>query len=114
MAPEVLAALIAEVGKTARWLIGGLGVIVTALVTGYAPTNLPDPVVAGILLGLVVGGVGATLGLAGYLYGRAERNFRLQKTKELCDRINELEVMIDPQRTSSALSRDGTTNPRDE
>ncbi len=50
---------------------------------------------------------------AALLYARVERSFRLKKTKQLTERIQELERRIDPNRSSSGLTPTGETNPND-
>lgn len=46
------------------------------------------------------------------LYKR-ERSLRLNKTESLSHHIESLEKLLDPNRTSSELTRRGTTNPED-
>jgi len=55
------------------------------------------------------------LSLAGLLgaWGVAERYLRHRKVEFLQGRIKSLETTIDPQRTSSQLTIEGKTNPRD-
>ena len=45
-------------------------------------------------------------------YGLAQRRLRKRKVAELAERIKRLEVQIDPNRSSSGLSPEGTT-PKD-
>lgn len=56
-----------------------------------------------------------TLSLAGgaAIWASFERLAKQRKTKYLQDRIIELETIIDPNRSSSGLTRSGGTNPRD-
>ncbi|MDO3434620.1 hypothetical protein QWJ46_18255 [Rhizobium sp. CBN3] len=56
-----------------------------------------------------------TLGLAGAAgtWAVAERMLRERKTQKLQDRVKELETRIDPNRSTSGLTRTGKTNPRD-
>jgi hypothetical protein len=42
-------------------------------------------------------------------YAWMERRLRRRKTKTMADRITELETMIDPNRTSSGLTKTGDT-----
>lgn len=112
--PEVQAAFVAEAGKTFRWFIGGLTIFLAVVFGGFAPANLPSPIVAGIWIGLALSALGGMIGLAGFVYGRNQERFRERKTRELAARIRELEQLIDPDRTSSGLSPDGNTNPEDD
>ncbi|MBI1790615.1 MAG: hypothetical protein HYR60_24050 [Acidobacteria bacterium] len=57
--------------------------------------------------------VGYGLGLAGTLYGLKERKLRRDKTEYLQDRIQKLEKQMDPNRSTSRLTKRGTTNPMD-
>jgi hypothetical protein len=43
-----------------------------------------------------------------------ERKLRLRKTRYLQGRIRELEQRVDPNRTSSGLLEDGSSNPKDD
>ncbi len=47
------------------------------------------------------------------VWGLGERALRQMKTAELQGRIRKLEMRIDPQRSTSGLTRRGTTNPDD-
>lgn len=47
------------------------------------------------------------------LYAMAQRKLRLKVTSSLQERIKELELRIDPLRTSSGLLPTGETNPED-
>lgn len=53
-------------------------------------------------------------GGAAILYGLRERGQKREKTRILGQRIKELEMSIDKNRTSSGLLSDGRTNPSDE
>jgi cation transport ATPase len=57
----------------------------------------------------------ATATLAGFvgLWGYLERRNRQKTVERLHARIKQLEQKIDPNRTSSGLTSDGRTNPRD-
>jgi hypothetical protein len=55
--------------------------------------------------------VTVALGAAGWAL--IERGLRYHKTKYLQDRIKKLETEIDPQRSTSGLTRTGRTNPKD-
>jgi hypothetical protein len=46
-------------------------------------------------------------------WGAIERTLRYRKVEQLQGRIKELELRIDPRRTSSGLTPKGKTNPRD-
>ena len=72
-------------------------------------------------IGLNLGGsltitetVGYGLGLAGMLYGVRERKLRRDKTEYLQERIQKLEKQVDPNRSTSRLTKRGTTNPMDQ
>lgn len=54
----------------------------------------------------------ALAGFAGF-WALAERWLRHRKVEHLQGRIRELEVSIDPKRTSSQLTSKGKTNPKD-
>jgi hypothetical protein len=56
--------------------------------------------------------LGAAAG--GIVYGHKQRRLRQQKTARLEGRIHELEQAIDPGRSSSRLTPEGKTNPKDE
>lgn len=51
--------------------------------------------------------------IAAIVYGYLQRREKLRKTENLQGRITELETRIDPNRSSSGLLKDGTTNPED-
>ncbi len=53
------------------------------------------------------------VGVSGGLYGLFERKFRRDKTEYLQTRIQQLEKKLDPNRSSSRLTKRGTTNPKD-
>lgn len=114
MPPEIAAALISEAGKTIRWIIGGGTAILGAYFAGLLPEGAASDDAFRIISGSVIMGVaGLAFGFGGVVYGRLEREHRLTKTRELSERIQELEEMIHPERTSSGLSPDGQTHPRD-
>jgi hypothetical protein len=48
-------------------------------------------------------------GAGGVGYGYYERRLRKKQTASLAEKKNALEEIIDPNRSSSGLSRDGTT-----
>lgn len=52
-------------------------------------------------------------GGCGTLYGYKERRLRHKKTEELAAYASQLEASIDPNRTSSKLTKKGTTRPGD-
>jgi hypothetical protein len=52
-------------------------------------------------------------GIGGVGYGLAERRLRHKKTQEMAEHSARLEARIDPNRTSSGLTRRGTTRPED-
>lgn len=52
-------------------------------------------------------------GLLGVAYGLLERRLRYQKVEHLQGRVRELELEFDPNRSSSLLTVQGRTNPRD-
>jgi hypothetical protein len=56
-----------------------------------------------------------TLGLAGAAatWAVAERMLRQRKTQSLQDRIKDFETKVDPNRSTSGLTRTGKTHPRD-
>jgi hypothetical protein len=58
----------------------------------------------------------AALGAAGggIVYGQRERKLRQKKTAYLEGRIHKLEQVKDPGRSSSRLTSEGKTNPKDE
>jgi hypothetical protein len=60
--------------------------------------------------------VGASLmtGLLGIAYGTYERQLRYRKVEYLQGRVRELETLLDPNRSTSGLTPQGRTNPRDE
>lgn len=51
--------------------------------------------------------------IVGLLYGFAERKLRQQKTSHFQARITRLESIIDKGRSSSGLTKDGQTHPKD-
>ena len=53
------------------------------------------------------------LGVGGLGYGLAERRLRHKKTQEMAEHNAKLEATIDRDRTSSGLTRRGTTRPED-
>ena len=52
-------------------------------------------------------------GAGGIIYGYGERRLRQRNIKRLAESKNDLERIIDPKRTSSKISRTGTTRPGD-
>ncbi len=58
--------------------------------------------------------VAYVFGAAGAGYGMAERTLRRKTIARLADENRRLEQMVDPQRTSSNLTRHGTTRPEDQ
>jgi len=54
-----------------------------------------------------------TLGGGGMLYGWSERRLRQRNIKRFGQAAADMEKVIDPQRSSSHLSTDGTTHPLD-
>jgi hypothetical protein len=52
-------------------------------------------------------------GAGGVGYGLRERALRRKTTDRFAERVAALETKIDPNRTSSHLTRRGTTNPED-
>ena len=62
----------------------------------------------------ITNAVGYGLGAVGTVYGLKERKLRRDKTEYLQDRVQKLEKQIDARRSSSRLTRRGTTNPDDE
>ncbi len=57
--------------------------------------------------------VAITLSGAACAWAIVERSLRRRKTDKLQGRIIELESLIDPDRSSSGLMTNGTTNPKD-
>lgn len=53
-------------------------------------------------------------GLGGAAYGMAQNRLRRRDVRRLHGRVAELETIIDPKRSTSTLSLDGDTNPKDE
>ena len=53
------------------------------------------------------------LGGGGIAYGLNERRLRRKAIERLSGRVQELEKRLDPKRTSSKLTRRGTTRPED-
>lgn len=53
------------------------------------------------------------LGVGGIIYGYGERRLRLKAIERLANRQIELEKRIDPGRSSSGLTPQGTTRPED-
>ena len=53
------------------------------------------------------------VGIAGLLYGLAERKLKTGYVEKFSDRIEELETRIDPERSSSGLPSTGKTRPSD-
>ncbi len=58
-------------------------------------------------------GVAYLLGGGGVAYGLNERRLRRKTIERLSGRIQELEKRLDPRRSSSKLTRRGTTRPED-
>ncbi len=52
-------------------------------------------------------------GAFGVLFGLRERRLRHKKVGYLTERVRELEQAIDPHRSTSGLTPEGKTNPRD-
>lgn len=58
-------------------------------------------------------GVAWATAAGGVAYGEAQRRLKKKVIRSRANRIQELEEMIDPQRSSSALMSDGSTRPED-
>jgi hypothetical protein len=61
----------------------------------------------------VAGGIGGTLIVGGILYGAGQAALRRRNIQRLASVKNELERIIDPNRTSSHLTKRGKTPPGD-
>jgi hypothetical protein len=57
--------------------------------------------------------VSYAFGAGGLLYGLRQRHLRQENVRRLTNRPQQLEKMIDPARTSSGLTPQGTTQPGD-
>ncbi|MFO1053922.1 MAG: hypothetical protein U1F36_17025 [Planctomycetota bacterium] len=57
--------------------------------------------------------VSLTVGLVGIIYGSKERALRRRVVVQLAAQKTDLEKRLDPGRTSSSLTIDGMTNPKD-
>lgn len=57
--------------------------------------------------------VSAVFGFVGVLYGYLQKLLRKRTIERLTGRIAELEKSIDPVRSSSMISKDGSTRPED-
>lgn len=109
-----MVALINQGGATIRWLIGGLSTI--AITVFYLPgcdCDVEHTFTKILTYSIVFGLLCFVLALSGYLYGRSQKKFRLRKTELLSARIRELELVIDPNRSSSGLQPSGETHPGD-
>jgi hypothetical protein len=52
-------------------------------------------------------------GVGGIAYGRGQRKLRKERIEDLSSKKAQLEKIIDPDRTSSRLTKRGDTNPED-
>lgn len=61
----------------------------------------------------IVTGAALVFGIAGVGYGYVQRSQRRRTVESMQHHVRELEVQIDPSRTSSGLTTRGDTNPED-
>ncbi|MER8511664.1 hypothetical protein NKH47_01740 [Mesorhizobium sp. M1060] len=103
--------------KTARLIVKWLGIVFAIMAGGYALrpfagertiVSLAFSFLADVKFALAI-----TLTGAAVAWAAAERMLRRRKTEQLQDRIIDLERRIDPNRTTSGLTKKGMTNPRD-
>ncbi|WP_424813585.1 hypothetical protein [Roseococcus sp. YIM B11640] len=95
----------------------GLGYLLYLCVVEMAGKTTVVDVAANFFLRTAKGGVvGLSLGFAfaASLWAYAERRTRQLKVQKLSDRIIDLERKVDPNRTSSGLTRSGLTHPEDD
>lgn len=115
---EVISAITEKwstIRSAVRWLgITGIGFAIAYALTGMAGKQTNVMLSAVFSVAADVKFV-ATLTLAGAAcaWAAAERYMRVTAVKRLTDRNKDLETQIDPERSSSGLTRDGKTNPRD-
>ena len=65
------------------------------------------------ILGSVTLTASLTLTAGAAFWGYLERKFRQKKVEYLQGRIRDLELMLDPERTTSGLTTQGKTHPMD-
>lgn len=103
--------------RLARLVVTFAGICFVILCSGYALRPFAGQVTIVSLvfsfLADIKFAVAVTLAGAASAWAVAERVLRRRKTEQLQGRIIELERRIDPERTSSDLTPQGTTNPRD-
>lgn len=86
----------------------------TSIASLAGQTTIAD-IVVNFLGNVNIGeGVALLFGAGGTAYGLAERYQRQRMIKRLHGRTKELELKIDPKRSSSSLTETGDTNPKDE
>lgn len=117
---EVVIAVVREscdtVRKCAPWVaIGWMFwclVLIARAVAGQLTVTQID-VIAGVFGKLGSPGPAWVLSLVAIGYGYSQRRERLRKTTYLQERIIQLELKLDPNRSSSELQRDGSTRKED-
>jgi len=108
-----------EVGKTVRFLVGAAAACFVAYMFALCADSLAGKSTNANILVNLAGKFEASLllswgvGVGGVLYGRGQRKLRKSTTERLTQRIVELEQGIDPNRSSSKLTKTGDTNPED-
>ncbi|MFF0919072.1 hypothetical protein ACFYE8_05145 [Rhizobium leguminosarum] len=108
---------VSERYRTVRTLFRVAGGVLAAYLLGislapFAGENTAVTVALNILADVKFA-LTITLAGAASTWAVFERIAKQRKTKYLQDRIIELETTIDPNRSSSGLTRSGKTNPRD-
>jgi hypothetical protein len=112
-------AIVEQVGQTVRTLLlvgGAVGIawIGRLMVSDLAGKSTDANIIVDLLGKLEVSITLAWLACAGgVFYGISQNRLRKRAVVKLHQRIETLELLIDPTRTSSQLTERGDTNPRD-
>jgi hypothetical protein len=105
------------VQSVAKWCtIGWLGYQATQSIKALAGSTTTVDLALQFLLNTPPGitvTVSTSFGLFGVVYGLGERRLRLRRTAQMAGRVKELELRIDPNRSGSGLTPDGTPSLRD-
>lgn len=101
--------------RTVRTAIRVVGVVGCVWLTRDALSSFAGTVTSVTLSVLADMKVGVSIALAGCAaaWGGLERYLRHKKVEQMQGRIKELELKIDPARSSSGLTPAGRTNPKD-
>lgn len=114
-----IGAVIDQVGLTARLIVVAATVIFLGMFARDAVIALAGKTTNANVLLEFFGHLEVTVAIAwgaaatAAIWGYRERSLRRSTTKRLSTQIEDLELLVDPGRTSSNLSRTGQTNPKD-